>query len=117
MRSRYSRNSGTRPRETKIPFISCAGTANAHGAGVGRALLEAEGMAELVDLRERAKNVKPQIDHNNIDACCEVPEELKDYARKGRRMQGIYVPYWTFDADTKSSYRGERGTEEDHAAG
>ena len=25
-------------------------------------------------------------------------------------MQGIYVPYWTFDADTKSSYRGERGT-------
>src|SRR5690606_21501062 len=29
---------------------------------------------------------------------------------KGRRMQGIYVPYWTFDADTKSAYRGERGT-------
>ncbi len=38
------------------------------------------------------------------------PNGLKDYARKGRKMQGIYVPYWTFDADTKSSYRGERGT-------
>ena len=38
------------------------------------------------------------------------PGGLQDYARKGRRMQGIYVPYWTFDADTKSSYRGERGT-------
>ncbi len=38
------------------------------------------------------------------------PNGLKAYARKGRRMQGIYVPYWTFDADTKSSYRGERGT-------
>ncbi|RYG93249.1 primosomal protein N' (replication factor Y) - superfamily II helicase [Loktanella sp. IMCC34160] len=37
------------------------------------------------------------------------PNGLKDYARKGRRMNGIYVPYWTFDADTKSSYRGERG--------
>ncbi|NOC43946.1 TFIIB-type zinc finger domain-containing protein [Ruegeria sp. HKCCD7559] len=37
------------------------------------------------------------------------PNGLKDYARKGRRMQGIYVPYWTFDADTKSAYRGERG--------
>ncbi len=37
------------------------------------------------------------------------PNGLKDYARKGRRMQGIYVPYWTFDADTRSSYRGERG--------
>ena len=38
------------------------------------------------------------------------PNGLKDYARKGRKMQGIYVPYWTFDADTKSRYRGERGT-------
>lgn len=37
------------------------------------------------------------------------PNGLKDYARKGRKMQGIYVPYWTFDADTQSSYRGERG--------
>ncbi|MDF1717504.1 MAG: TFIIB-type zinc finger domain-containing protein [Antarcticimicrobium sp.] len=38
------------------------------------------------------------------------PNGLKEYARKGRKMQGIYVPYWTFDADTKSRYRGERGT-------
>ncbi|MEY8830516.1 primosomal protein N' (replication factor Y) - superfamily II helicase [Sedimentitalea sp. XS_ASV28] len=38
------------------------------------------------------------------------PGGLKTYARKGRRMQGIYVPYWTFDAQTRSRYRGERGT-------
>ena len=38
------------------------------------------------------------------------PSGLQEYARKGRRMQGIYVPYWTYDADTKSAYRGERGT-------
>jgi len=38
------------------------------------------------------------------------PNGLKEYARKGRRMQGIYVPFWTFDADTRSGYRGERGT-------
>ncbi|MCG6902929.1 MAG: TFIIB-type zinc finger domain-containing protein [Rhodobacter sp.] len=38
------------------------------------------------------------------------PGGLQEYARKGRRMQGIYVPYWTYDADTKSSYKGERGT-------
>jgi predicted RNA-binding Zn-ribbon protein involved in translation (DUF1610 family) len=38
------------------------------------------------------------------------PNGLQDYARKGRKMEGIYVPYWTFDADTKSQYRGERGT-------
>jgi DNA-directed RNA polymerase subunit RPC12/RpoP len=38
------------------------------------------------------------------------PNGLQQYARKGRKMEGIYTPYWTFDADTKSSYRGERGT-------
>ena len=38
------------------------------------------------------------------------PNGLNEYARKGRKMQGIYVPYWTFDADTKSSYSGQRGT-------
>jgi len=37
------------------------------------------------------------------------PNGLQDYARRGRRMQGVYVPYWTFDADTASRYRGERG--------
>lgn len=38
------------------------------------------------------------------------PNGLKEYARKGRRMQGIYVPYWTFDAQTKTRYTGQRGT-------
>ena len=38
------------------------------------------------------------------------PNGLQEYARKGRKMDGIYVPYWTFDADTKSRYSGERGT-------
>lgn len=37
------------------------------------------------------------------------PGGVKDYARKGRAMSGIYVPYWTYDADTKSSYTGQRG--------
>ncbi|RMH44087.1 MAG: primosomal protein N' (replication factor Y) - superfamily II helicase, partial [Alphaproteobacteria bacterium] len=37
------------------------------------------------------------------------PSGLAAYARKGRRMRGIYVPYWTFDAATRSDYRGERG--------
>lgn len=37
------------------------------------------------------------------------PSGLKDYARKGRKLDGIYIPYWTFDAQTASDYRGERG--------
>jgi len=38
------------------------------------------------------------------------PSGLKEYARKGRELQGIYVPFWTYDADTKSRYWGQRGT-------
>ena len=38
------------------------------------------------------------------------PSGLQNYARKGRAMQGIYVPYWTFDAQTQTRYRGQRGT-------
>lgn len=37
------------------------------------------------------------------------PNTLLEYARKGRTMNGIYVPFWTFDADTASRYRGQRG--------
>lgn len=38
------------------------------------------------------------------------PAGLRDYARKGRAMQGVYVPFWTYDADTASAYQGRRGT-------
>ena len=38
------------------------------------------------------------------------PSSLLEYTRKGRAMTGIYVPFWTFDADTSSRYRGQRGT-------
>ena len=37
------------------------------------------------------------------------PNGLTKYARKGERMQGIYVPFWTFDAQTETSYAGQRG--------
>jgi len=37
------------------------------------------------------------------------PSGLMEYARKGRRMSGVYAPCWTFDAETESSYRGQRG--------
>lgn len=38
------------------------------------------------------------------------PNGLQEYARNGRKMTGVYVPYWTFDAQTHSAYRGEHGT-------
>ncbi len=38
------------------------------------------------------------------------PGSLVEYARKGRSLNGIYTPYWTFDAATRSRYKGARGT-------
>jgi ribosomal protein S27E len=37
------------------------------------------------------------------------PNGLQEYARKGRSLNGIYTPFWTYDADTKSRYTGQRG--------
>jgi DNA-directed RNA polymerase subunit RPC12/RpoP len=37
------------------------------------------------------------------------PGTLLEYARKGRALNGVYVPFWTFDAGTDSRYSGERG--------
>lgn len=37
------------------------------------------------------------------------PNGLVEYARKGRALNGMHVPYWTFDAATRSRYRGLRG--------
>lgn len=37
------------------------------------------------------------------------PNRLLEFTRKGRAMTGIYVPFWSFDADTASRYTGQRG--------
>jgi len=38
------------------------------------------------------------------------PKKAKEYA-KPQKLQGIYTPYWTYDSNTVSDYRGERGTD------
>jgi uncharacterized CHY-type Zn-finger protein len=37
------------------------------------------------------------------------PRDLKHYADHAGKLSGIYMPFWTFDAITKSSYTGQRG--------
>jgi predicted RNA-binding Zn-ribbon protein involved in translation (DUF1610 family) len=37
------------------------------------------------------------------------PNGIVEYTRKGRALAGMYVPFWTFDAETASRYRGQRG--------
>ena len=37
------------------------------------------------------------------------PSGLDAYARPDGRLEGVYLPFWTFDAKTRSRYRGQRG--------
>jgi DNA-directed RNA polymerase subunit RPC12/RpoP len=37
------------------------------------------------------------------------PSRLAKEARTGARLEGLYVPHWTFDAQSRSWYRGRRG--------
>jgi DNA-directed RNA polymerase subunit RPC12/RpoP len=37
------------------------------------------------------------------------PDALKTLAHVDGRLQGLYAPYWTYDADTVSRYTGQRG--------
>lgn len=37
------------------------------------------------------------------------PNDLKAYARREGGLKGMYIPHWTYDADTTTRYRGQRG--------
>ena len=37
------------------------------------------------------------------------PNKVKKYARNDSKLIGIYLPYWTYDSDTSSTYTGARG--------
>lgn len=37
------------------------------------------------------------------------PGDLKHYADSANRLAGMYLPFWTFDCMTNSSYTGQRG--------
>lgn len=37
------------------------------------------------------------------------PKDLQNFARVDDRLRGVYMPYWTYDADTVTFYNGTRG--------
>ena len=46
-----------------------------------------------------------------IDGLWFAPNALKELARLEGRLQGLYAPYWTYDAGTVTRYTGQRGEE------
>jgi predicted tellurium resistance membrane protein TerC len=47
--------------------------------------------------------------HHWIQSLWFAPNKVKKYARKDDKLIGIYLPYWTYDSDTESTYSGARG--------
>jgi len=37
------------------------------------------------------------------------PNKLKQFAKEDAGLHGVYIPYWTYDSDTSTSYSGQRG--------
>src|SRR5207244_2751128 len=44
-----------------------------------------------------------------IDSLWFAPSDLKQYARAEGKLAGMYIPCWTYDSNTTSSYTGARG--------
>ena len=37
------------------------------------------------------------------------PNKLKDFVEGDEKLQGYYLPHWTYDSDTQTHYRGQKG--------
>jgi len=47
--------------------------------------------------------------HKWIKSLWFAPNAVKKYSRSKTKLNGIYLPFWTFDSDTQTYYQGERG--------
>lgn len=46
---------------------------------------------------------------NWLKRCWLAPNDLKKFARETGGLQGMYIPYWTYDSNTTTWYSGMRG--------
>lgn len=44
-----------------------------------------------------------------LDGLWFAPSDLCKHARSEGRLNGVYLPYWTYDSEADSDYRGQRG--------
>ncbi len=56
-----------------------------------------------------SENLAKDKFHHWLDDLWFAPNKVKKYARNEAKLVGIYLPYWTYDSNTESSYSGARG--------
>jgi len=47
--------------------------------------------------------------HHWLNGLWFAPNKVKKFARSDTKLMGIYLPYWTYDSETQTSYTGARG--------
>jgi len=57
-----------------------------------------------IDVQKAGQNFKQWI-----SSLWFAPSDLKQYANSAQGLNGVYLPFWTFDCITDSSYSGQRG--------
>lgn len=107
--------------QTTLKCSACAAEFTASGAAVSDSCPFC-GSNVLVpqppEVRIRPKSLLPfKLTIQNARDCYKkwissrwlAPNALKKFAREEGRLQGIYVPYWTYDCNTTTAYTGQRG--------
>lgn len=112
------------PIAAAVPTLSCPNCGARFEAGPQRHATECPFCATpVVTDTGRSRLIKPQgvlpfvVTEDQARSALEdwlhglwfAPSGLKQYARRNRRMTGVYSPFWTFDAETRTAYRGRRG--------
>jgi LSD1 subclass zinc finger protein len=57
-----------------------------------------------IDVNQSVKNFKQWI-----KSLWFAPNDLKQYGNDPGKLTGMYLPFWTFDCSTRTSYTGQRG--------
>ena len=96
--------------ETTMPPEATAGicpfcAANMVFSGEASRLIKPEGILPF----KYTRNAAFEAVRRWIRGLWFAPGDLKQYAQSDSRLAGIYIPYWTYDSDTTTSYTGERG--------
>jgi DNA-directed RNA polymerase subunit RPC12/RpoP len=75
-------------------------------------------IAVAAEVRIRPKSLLPfkykleeaRVAYENwLKRCWLAPNDLKKFARETGGLQGMYIPYWTYDSNTTTWYQGMRG--------
>lgn len=119
--SKGTEDAGTE-KVTNVECESCGALNPFKGTSVGRTCLFCGGHL-LMDSAKETEQIKPQalipfqINHRDgierykkwLHSLWFAPNDLKKMQNLPDKLKGVYIPFWTFDADTFTIYQGKRG--------